>query len=160
MVELLQAAKLECGRAWALSVGRSLVVPNPANTRQSFKWHNHVAPTLRVPGADHGVLVIDPALSPGGPIDLSGWAGMMKARSIEIVTAGLNQEEILRRQAEGALQGRELDAIVFSLRFDEPPIPELGGSGYRIGPGPSEGAGQHARSMMQTYLARQNRARS
>ena len=43
----------------------------------------------------------------------------------------------------------------FYLRLGVPPLPELGGSGFRIGPDPSEGVSGYSREMMKVYLARQ-----
>jgi hypothetical protein len=155
MIEWLLSQGVPCGRVWALSVGRLLAVPNPASPRQSYKWRNHVAPSVPVPGAPHELLLLDPSLSRTGPLDLVTWAAIMKAVDIEIVTTGLSQEEILKRQTERALRGLGLDAVLFCLALGQPPILELGGSGYRIGADPDEGPTVHAREMTKVYLARQ-----
>src|SRR6266511_1383322 len=70
MIESLQAMGLEPGRAWAVSVGRRLSFPHPTSPDRSYKWENHVAPTLTVEEAEPGTLVIDPSISPAGPLTL------------------------------------------------------------------------------------------
>jgi hypothetical protein len=161
MIEQMQAMGLTPGRAWAIAVGRSLSVPQPNQPGHSFKWFNHVAPTVKVQGAEHGVLVIDPSLSRTGPLTLIEWAGAMRAGSIEVSSVGLSQAEILNCQAARALQGLDFDAMIFNLRMGEPPIPELGGTGFCIGPDPKEVAGVFARKMMRhirNEIARRSRS--
>jgi hypothetical protein len=153
MIEHLQALGIEPGRAWALAVDRPLALPNPANPRQSFKWRNHVAPTVAVEGVAYGVLVLDPSTQTG-PVPLEEWAGSMRAREIEVSNTGLSQAEVLSRQSARALQGQGLDAILFNLRLGEPPIPERGGSGFRIGPDPSAGPSEFARAEMRRLLGK------
>jgi hypothetical protein len=155
MIEHLQALGIKPGRAWAVAVGRLLSLPEPDNPHRSYKWHNHVAPTVPVGGVDYGVMVIDPALSPAGPLTLAEWARTMRARSIEVSDIGLSQAEILSRQAAQALKGQDLDAMVFYLKYGEAPIPEIGGTGFRIDPEPAEGISAFAHEMMQEYLAYQ-----
>ena len=70
---------------------------------------------------------------------LSEWAEAMRARSIEISEVPLSQAEILSRQTIRGLAGQDLDAVVFSLKRGQAPIPERGGSGFVIGPDPTEG---------------------
>src|ERR1700681_4097996 len=84
MIEAMEAMGLDPGRAWAVMVGRPLVAANPTNPKALFKWLNHTAPTVVVEGTPSGVLVIDPSLSKTGPLTLNEWAGVMKARSIEV----------------------------------------------------------------------------
>jgi hypothetical protein len=127
--------------------------PHPTQPDRSYKWGNHVAPTIAVEGMEHGVLVIDPSISPAGPLHLTDWANALGARSIELSHVGLSQAVILGRQAARALSGQGLDAMVFHLQLGEPPIPELGGSGFCIGPDPPEGASAFARRQMAVYLA-------
>jgi Glutaminase len=145
MIEQLLAMGLTPGRAWAMAVGRLLRFPQPDDPRRSYKWQNHVAPTVSVSGAEHGVLVLDPSLSPGGPVTLRAWAVLLRVRSVEISTVGLSQAEILSRQAARALRGEELDAILFNLGLGEAPIPERGGTGFCIGPDPPRGVSIWAR---------------
>jgi hypothetical protein len=152
MIEHLQALGLHPGRAWALSVGRHLRAPHPDNPKDQYAWRNHIAPTLPVARVEYGVLVIDPSLSRTGPFTLTAWAAAMNARSIEVSQVGLSQAEILNRHAARALRGQELDAMLFVLSLGEPPIPELGGSGYRIGPDPPEGVRAHAHDRMVDFL--------
>jgi hypothetical protein len=159
MIEHMQAMRLVPGRAWALSVGRLLTFPKPDHPQKRYKWRNHVAPTVAVTGADDGVLVIDPSLSQTGPLTLTAWAGIMGASSVEISTAGLSQSEILGRQSSRAIQGKDLDAVLFSLKLGEPPIPEVGGSGFRVDPDPAEGPSAYAHEMMKLFLDNQRRFR-
>jgi hypothetical protein len=151
MIEHVQALGIEPGRAWALAVDRALVFPSPANPRQSFKWNNHVAPTIAVEGVEHGVLVIDPSTQTG-PATLVEWATSLGGRVIELSNRGLSQAEILSIQGARALRGQGLDAVLFRLPLGEPPIPELGGSGFRIGPDPPDGPSLFARAEMQRLL--------
>jgi hypothetical protein len=145
MIEQLLAMGLTPGRAWAMAVGRFLRFPQPDDPRRTYKWQNHVAPTVAVSGAEDGVLILDPSLSPGGPLTLRAWATLLRVRSIEISTVGFSQAEILSRQAARALRGEELDAILFNLRLGEAPIPERGGTGSCIGPDPPAGLSTWAR---------------
>lgn len=153
MIEHLQATGIDPGRAWALAVDHPLAFPNPANPRQSFKWGNHVAPAVAVEGVEYGVLVIDPSTQTG-PVLMREWAVSMRARAIEVSQRGLSQAEIMQSQSARALQGHGLDAVLFSLRLGEPPIPERGGSGFRIGPDPSAGVSAFARSEMRRLLGK------
>src|SRR5438445_412899 len=95
MIEHMEAMGIDPGRAWALYVGRKLSVPDPMKSDQPITWNNHVAPTVAVEGAPHGVLVIDPSLSQTGPRTLHEWAGAMRARSIEISEMPLTQGQIM-----------------------------------------------------------------
>lgn len=153
MIEQLQATGIAPGRAWALAVDRPLAFPNPDNPRQSFKWHNHVAPTVPVESAELRVLVIDPSTQTG-PVSLADWAVSLGARLIEVSTRGLSQEIIMSMQSDRALRGQGLDAILFNLKLGEPPIPELGGFGFRIGPDPPEGPSTFAHAEMRRLLGR------
>jgi len=153
MIEQLEALGIDPGRAWAVSVGKPLAVANPNQPNKKIKWGNHTAPTVAVEGVEHAVLVIDPSLSPTGPMTISQWAGTMGARMIEISEAPLSQGEILNRQTIRALAGQDLDAIVFSLARGQAPIPERGGSGFVLGPDPAEGISAYARRKMIDYLA-------
>src|SRR5262249_35845378 len=60
MIEHLQTMGLQPGRAWAIAVGRYLTYPNPRRRGQTYKWRNHVAPTVPTGEAAYGVLVLDP----------------------------------------------------------------------------------------------------
>jgi hypothetical protein len=151
MIEHIQAMGIEPGRAWALAVDRDLAFPKPTDPRQSFKWNNHVAPTVAVEGVENAVLVIDPSTQTG-PVTLGDWAASMRARAIEVSNRGLSQAEILNRQSARALAGQRLDAVLFNLRLGEPPVPERGGSGFRIGPDPPEGPSAFARAEMRRLL--------
>jgi hypothetical protein len=159
MIEHLQALGLNPGRAWALSVGRDLRAAHPDNPRRCYTWGNHVAPTLPVAGVEYGLLVIDPSLSRTGPLTLTAWAAAMNARSIEVSRVGLSQAEILNRHAARALQGQGLDAVIYALALGEPPIPEEGGSGYRVGKDPVEGITAHAHGRMVDFLENQRKMR-
>ncbi len=154
MIEHLQAMGLEPGRAWAVSVGRPLVFPNPSNPKQTFKWGNHVAPTVPVECIEHGVLVIDPSTQ-SHAVPVGEWAAAMTARSIEVLTTGWSQAKIQELQADRALKGEDLDAVVFCLGLGQPPIPERGGSGFRLDADPTEGPSAFARRQMQVFLLRQ-----
>jgi hypothetical protein len=157
MIEHLLVLGLEPGRAWAISVGRPLSFPQPGNPRRRYKWANHVAPTVPVAGAAYGVLVIDPSLCPDGPCPLMDWAALLGAQSVEVAVVGLLQADILQRQAARALQGMDLDTVVFSLRLGEAPLPEVGGSGFRIDADPPEGPSEFARKEMRVYLANEKK---
>src|SRR5438105_2426780 len=75
MIEHMEAMGINAGRAWLVSVGRRLSVPDPVNPGCKIAWENHVAPTVAVEGQPHGMLVIDPSLSESGALTLSEWAG-------------------------------------------------------------------------------------
>jgi hypothetical protein len=151
MIEFIQAMGIEPGRAWAVAVDRLLAFTNPDNPRQSFKWRNHVAPTVAVEGVEHGSLVIDPSTQTG-PVTLAEWAASFKARAIEVSYEALSQAEILDRQRAWALRGQGLDAVIFSLGLGQPPVPECGGSGFRIDPDPPAGPGAFPRAQMRRLL--------
>jgi hypothetical protein len=153
MIEYLQTMQVEPGRAWALAVDRPLTFPSPGDPGKFFKWHNHVAPTVAVEGVAHRVLVIDPSTQTG-PVTLIEWATSLGARYALVSEQGLSQAEILARQSAQALRGQGLDALIFRLGLDEPPIPELGGSGFRIGPDPAAGPSLFARAEMPRLLRR------
>jgi hypothetical protein len=153
MIEHLQAMGIEPGRAWALSVDRFLTFPNPANRRETFKWRNHVAPTVTVEAVEYGVLVIDPSTQ-RGPVPLQEWAASMKARTVEVSDRGLSQAAIMASQTARALRGEGLDAVLFYLKLGEPPIPERGGSGFRIGADPPAGPSAFSRKEMRRLLRR------
>jgi hypothetical protein len=99
------------------------------------------------------VLVIDPSTQ-AGAVTLVGWAATLGARLTEVSNTGLSQEEIMSIQSTRALRGQGLDAILFCLRLGEPPIPKLGGSGFRIGPDPPGGPSTFARAEMQRLLGK------
>jgi len=157
MIERLQAMGLEPGRAWVVAVGRRPSFPHPTQPKQSYYWENHVAPTVTVEGVGRGVLVIDPSISPTGPLTLTEWAGKLRVKSFEVSDVGLSQTEILSRQTERGLRGEDLDALVFNLRLGEAPIPERGGTGFCIGPDPTEGISTFAHEEMRKFLARQRK---
>jgi hypothetical protein len=159
MIEHLQGQGLIPGRAWAISVSRWLTVAHPEHPGEFYKWNSHVAPTLAVERVEHGLLVIDPSLSPTGPLTVTAWAETMRARSIEVSRTGLAEAEILNLQGSRTLEGKTLDAVVFLLAVGEPPVRNRGGTGLLIGPDPPEGIGAYARRMMAGYLAKQNRQR-
>jgi hypothetical protein len=152
MIEHLQGSGLEPGRAWAIAVGRPLTYPVPGEPRRSYKWGNHVAPTLPVEGVEYGIQVIDPSLTSAGPLTLSAWAGLMRARTIEISEGPLPQVEILARQSARALQGEVLDAVLFSLPVGVAPIPEKGGTGFALDLDPPEGVSAYAHRIMKENL--------
>jgi hypothetical protein len=153
MIEYMQALGLNPGRAWAVAVGRPLTVTDRLAPRGVSEWYNHVAPAFRAAGVTHEAWVIDPVLSGSGPMSIVGWAEAMRARAIDVSTLPLSQLEILNRQATRVMRGEALDAILFLLEFGQPPIPELGGSGFRLAPDPPEGASEFARMTMQKLLA-------
>jgi hypothetical protein len=153
MIEHMEAMGIDPGRAWALSVGKPLAVVNSINPKTTIKWGNHTAPTVAVEGVEHGLLVIDPSLSPMGPMTLSQWAGAMRAHSIDVSEMPLSQAEILSRQTARALAGQDLDAIIFRLARGQAPIPERGGSGFVLGPDPAEGISAYAHRKMIDYRA-------
>jgi hypothetical protein len=160
MIELLIPMGIDPGRAWAVSVGRELTIADPLNPRGKIKWNNHVAPTAAVEGVPYGVLVIDPSLSQTGPMTLPEWAAAMRARSIEVSEVPLTQAQILELQtARVTSGGQPLDSILFSLERGTAPIPDVGGSGFLIGPDPPEGVSVYAHQQQQQYLERQRKMR-
>src|SRR5437879_2862146 len=54
MIEHMEQMGIDPGRAWALSVGRDLTVPDPLCPRGIITWNNHVAPTVAVESVPHG----------------------------------------------------------------------------------------------------------
>jgi hypothetical protein len=143
-----------------VSIGRKLSAPDPLNPRSKISWENHVAPTVAVEGQPHGMLVIGPSLSKTGPLTLSEWAGAARARVVEISELPLTQAQILELQTARVLSGcPPLDAVVFSLQRGQAPLPDLGGSGFRIAPDPPEGVSEFAHAQMQEFLRRQGQMR-
>lgn len=157
MIDELGAMGIDAGRAWALAVGRNLVVTNPSNPRTAFKWGNHVAPTVALDPTPAGVRVIDPSL-PGvdRPVTLQEWSAAMRAKSIEVSEVPLSQAQILELQRARALAGGALDAVVFNLERGRAPIPEKGGSGFRIDTDPPGNVSAFARTEMRRLLALQD----
>jgi hypothetical protein len=160
MIECMQPIGIDPGRAWMVSVGRKLSVPDPVSPRRKITWENHVAPTVAVKGQPHGVLVIDPSLSKTGPMTLPEWAAAARARTIEISEVPLTQAQVLELQTVRVLSGGQpLDALVFSLPRGQAPLPDVGGSGFRIAPDPQEGVSAFAHAQMQEFLKRQGQMR-
>jgi hypothetical protein len=156
MIEHLQAMGLEPGRAWAISVGRMLAFPQANRPGHYYHWQNHVAPTVAVEEVEQAILVIDPSLSPAGPLDLLDWVQILRVRSVHLSDSGLSEAEVMTLQRERVLQGGELDAVVFNLRLGQPPLTNLGGSGFRIGPDPHPGVSMFAHRQMLRLLDLQN----
>jgi len=52
--------------------------------------------------------------------------------------------------------GQPLDAILFSLQRGQAPLPDVGGSGFRIGIDPPEGVSVFAHQQQQKYLELQS----
>jgi Glutaminase len=161
MIEHLEALGIDPGRAWALAVGRKLTVPDPSRPpRGTIQWENHVAPLVAVAGKPHGLLVLDPSLSQAGPLTVPEWTGAMRARAIEVSEVALSQAQILERQTAYTLQhGQPMDAVVFVLRRGVAPVPEKGGSGFRIAPDPPEGPSAFAHAEMRRLLDLQRQLR-
>jgi hypothetical protein len=160
MIEHMEQMGIDPGRAWGLSVGRELVIAVPLYPRGKLTWNNHVAPAVAVAGVPHGVLVIDPALSTTGPMTLPEWASAMRARSIKISEKPLTQAQIMDLQTRRVTGGGQpLDAILFSLARSEAPLPNVGGSGFRIGADPPEGVSVFAHQQQQKYLELQGKMR-
>jgi hypothetical protein len=155
MIEELLARGIRPGRAWAVMVGRPLVVASPDAPKRRIKWLNHTAPTIALDDTLDGARVIDPSVTSQGPLTLTDWATAMGVRALLTVEAPLSQAQILAVQRERALAGLELDAVVFHLPLGQAPIPEKGGSGFVIGPDPEEGGSAFAHRKMAEYLTRQ-----
>jgi hypothetical protein len=151
MIELMETRGIDPGRAWILAVGRDLAVKHPTQPRATIKWRNHTAPTVAVEGVEHGVLVIDPSTQTK-PATIKEWATSMRANAIDVSEVPLSQEEILSRHSAWALRGDELDGIVFTLPRGQAPIPEVGGSGFRIALDPPEGVSAFAHRVMERLL--------
>jgi hypothetical protein len=161
MIEYLETWGIYPGRAWAIYVGRKLSVVDPRNPGQPITWNNHVAPAVAADGAPQGVLVIDPSLSRTGPMALHEWAGAMRARSIEVSEVPLTQAQILDLQTERVMAGGQpLDALIFLLEKDQAPLPDVGGSGFRIGVDPQQGVSAFAHEEMQRLRALQQELQS
>jgi hypothetical protein len=154
MIEYLEAMGINPGRAWAVAVGRDLAFPHPTQPRATIKWRNHTAPTVALEGTECSVLVIDPATQTG-PVTLRQWAASMRATSIEVSQVPLSQAEILAQQTARALRGEDFDAVLFSLARGQAPIPEVGGSGFRLAPDPPEGVSAFAHAEMRRLLGLQ-----
>jgi len=78
------------------------------------------------------------------------WAAAMRARSIEISVVPLTQAQILDLQtARVTGGGQPLDAILFSLERGQAPLPDVGGSGFRIGADPPESVSVFAHQQQQ-----------
>ena len=93
-------------------------------------WHYHVAPAVRVRGADGSVhdMVLDPSL-------------FDRPATVEEWRAAQHDTPETKDTAPG-----------------EPPLPDLGGSGYWPGPDPLEGPDVHARETMEEYKTYENAA--
>lgn len=157
MIEAMIPLGVDPGRAWAVSVGRPLAVANPAAPKgPPIKWYNHTAPTVAVDATLQGVRVIDPSI-PGttSPLTVSDWAASIRAKSVEISLVPLTQAEILELQRVRALAGQVFDAVLFLLARGVAPIPDKGGSGFRIDPDPPQGVSAFAHAEMQRFLAAQ-----
>jgi hypothetical protein len=76
----------------------------------------------------------------------------MSVRSAHVIDTGLSEAEVLTIQRDYVLHGHELDAVVFNLRLGQPPLTNLGGSGFHIGPDPAVGVSIFAREQMQEFL--------
>jgi hypothetical protein len=160
MIEYMEQMGINPGRAWALSVGRDLAITGPLFPRGRITWNNHVAPTVAVESAPHRVLVIDPSLSTTGPVTLHEWAGVMRARTVEVSLVPLTQSQIMDLQtARVTGGGQPIDAIIFSLERGTAPLPDLGGSGFRVGADPTEGVSAFAHRQQQNYLKLQSKMR-
>jgi hypothetical protein len=159
MIEYLEGMGIDPGRVWALAVGRDLTVAHPTRPRAKIKWRNHTAPIVAVKEVEDGVLVIDPSLSGTGPLTVSAWAAAMRAHAIVISEVPLAQVQILEMQRVRALAGQDLDAVVFRLARGQAPIPEIGGSGFRIDADPPQGVSAFAHAKMQGLLVEQRKSR-
>ncbi len=88
------------------------------------------------------------------------WAEAMRARSIEISLETRTQAQILELQtARVTGGGQPLDAILFSLPRGQAPLPDVGGSGFRLGPDPPEGVSLFSHQQQQKYLQLQSKMR-
>jgi len=155
MIEEMERMGIHPGRTWILSVGRPLrVVVMNQPKRILCKWYNHTAPTVTVGSGADGVRIIDPSI-PGvaGPLDILAWATAMGAKSIEVLQLPAAQVEIIELQRQRFLAGSDLDAVAFLLPLGVAPIPEKGGSGFRIDSDPAEGPNRFAHAEMQRLLA-------
>jgi len=158
MIEDMMVIGINPGRVWALCVpGKSLVVANPLNPRQPYKWGNHVAPVVAVDGQPYGVLVIDPSLSKTGPMTILEWTGAMKLSAYEMPAGPLSQVEMLALFSERTLKGSELQGFVYVLELGVSPVSDVPGSGFRIATDPPEGVSAFAHAEMQRLLAEQAR---
>jgi hypothetical protein len=160
MIEYLELLGINAGRAWIVSLGRKLSVVDRLNPWSKITWENHVAPAVAVEGQPHSVLVIDPSLSNTGPMTLLEWARVVRAQVIEVSEVPLNQAQLLELQTARVLSGGQpLDAVVFSLARGQAPLPDIGGSGFRIAADPPEGVSAFAHAQMQEFMRRQRLVR-
>ena len=155
MIEFIEAMGIEPGRVWALTADRQLAVPDPAHPRRLIPWNNHVAPTVEIETRPPGLVVIDPSLSRTGPLSIEGWAAAMRVRQLHISNTPLGVSLMNELRTQAVLQGRSIDAFLFLLPRGMAPIPELGGSGFRLGADPAEGVHAFAHREMQRLLAEQ-----
>ena len=85
---------------------------------------------------------------------LHEWAGAMRARVIEVSEVPLTQTQIMDVQTARVLRGAlPIDAVVFSLGRGWAPLPDVGGSGFRIGADPPQGVSAFAHEEMQRLQA-------
>lgn len=152
MMEHMEAMGIDPGRATILTAGRQLAIPDPLNKGKFLPWNNHTAPLVAVEGQPHGLLVIDPALSKTGPMTITEWAGAMRARRLHVSETPLSVAEMSELQTAAGIRGQPIDSFVFLLARGEAPVPELGGSGFRLAADPPNGVSAFAREQMRHYL--------
>ena len=73
---------------------------------------------------------------------------------MEVSKLPLTQAQILDLQTARVLRGEQpLDAILFALPADQAPLPDIGGSGFRIAADPPHGVSTFAHEEMHRLLA-------
>jgi hypothetical protein len=159
MFEHLETMGVNAGRATILTGGKQLAVADPLNPGRFLQWNNHTAPFVAVGGHPDGLLVIDPSLSEAGPVTITEWAGVMRARVLHVSDVPLSVSRMGELQTTAGIQGRPIDAFVFLLERGIAPVPERGGSGFRLAADPSNGVSAFAHEQMRHYLKLQTQLR-
>jgi Putative addiction module component len=152
----------EVPRTWALAVGQDLVSTDPSTQAENSDGTTMSRLLLPWRGFPTESWSSTPRSLATGPMTLLDWARAMRARSIEISAVPLTQAQILQLQtAQVTSEGQPLDAVLFSLPRGQAPLPDVGGSGFRIGPDPPEGASafSHQQQQKQKYLQLESKMR-
>jgi hypothetical protein len=80
------------------------------------------------------------------------WAGAMRARELHVSETPLSIAQMSDLQTSAGIGGQAIDSFVFLLERGKAPIPELGGSGFRLAEDPPNGVSVFAHEQMEYYL--------
>jgi len=118
MVQALQAACVDAGKAWNYATAKSgpLHVATPNSPAGFVEWGYHVAPTVPVIGANGVVspMVLDPSIA-SGPITPQQWAGLQGRAGSALVQTDATP---YYRDINGRVAPTPGDAEVLSI-FDD-----------------------------------------